>query len=70
MTARNRISEHRGFSNVLTPLALVLGKFDDQNAVLGGQRDQHHEPDLGIEVERQAPKQNPDKRAQDPDRNR
>ena len=25
-------------------LALLLGEFDDQDAVLGGQRDQHHQP--------------------------
>ncbi len=29
-------------------LALLLGEFDDEDAVLGGERDQHDEPDLGI----------------------
>ena len=33
-------------------LALLLGEFDDQDAVLGGQRDQHHQADLRVDVER------------------
>ncbi len=35
-------------------LALLDGEFDDQNAVLGGERDQHHQADLGINVEAQS----------------
>ncbi len=34
-------------------LALLLGEFDDQNAVLGRQPDQHDHADLAIEIERQ-----------------
>jgi hypothetical protein len=35
-------AEYRSFPDVLAQLALVLGEFDDQDAVLGGHRDQHH----------------------------
>ena len=45
--------EHRGLPDVHALLAPVLGELDDQDAVLGGHRDQHDEPDLGVEVERQ-----------------
>jgi hypothetical protein len=34
--------------------ALFLREFDDQDAILGGERDQHHESDLTIEVEIEA----------------
>jgi hypothetical protein len=33
---------------------LFLGEFDDQDAVLRRQRDQHDQTDLGIKVQRQA----------------
>ena len=33
-------------------LALFLGEFDDQNAVLRGERNQHHNPDLRIKIKR------------------
>jgi hypothetical protein len=36
---------------LLTPL---LGKLDDQNAVLGRETDQHHHADLGIKIEGEA----------------
>ena len=35
------------------PLALLLREFDDQDAVLGGQTDQHDHADLRIKIERQ-----------------
>ena len=47
-------AERRGLRDRHALLALLLGEFDDQDAVLGGERDQHDEADLGIEVERQA----------------
>ena len=31
-------------------LVLLLGKLDDQNRVLGGQADQHHQADLRVDV--------------------
>ena len=34
-------------------LALLLGEFDDQDAVLGRQADQHHHADLRVQIERQ-----------------
>ena len=63
-------AEHRGLPDVHAFLAPVLGKFDDQDAVLGGHCDQHDEPDLGIEVERQVKNQNSEKRPEHPDRDR
>ena len=63
-------AEHRGFPNVHALFAPVLGEFDDQDAVLGGHRDQHDEPDLGIEVEREVKNQDSEKRPQHPDRHR
>ena len=39
-------------SRIDLPCAPLLdGELDDQDAVLGGQRHQHHEADLGIDVE-------------------
>ena len=35
-------------------LALLLGEFDDQDAVLRGEADQHDHADLRVEIERQA----------------
>ena len=40
-----------GFHDRMPGFALLLGEFDDQNAVLGGQRDQHHEADLAVKIE-------------------
>ncbi len=56
ITARNRIrAPMTAASWIGMPgLALLLGELDDQDAVLGRQRDQHHQADLRIEIERQA----------------
>ena len=35
-------------------LALLLGELDDQDAVLGGQADQHDHADLAVKIERQS----------------
>ncbi len=37
--------------DIFTEFALLDRKCDDQNAVLGGERDQDHQFDLGIDVE-------------------
>ena len=52
ITARKRVSRavDRRFLDRQAVLAPLLGEFDDQDAVLGGERDQHDEADLGIEV--------------------
>ena len=57
-------TEHRGLANVFSLLALILGEFDDQNAILGRHRDQHHEPDLGVQVERQMQDLDAEKRSE------
>ena len=48
-------SEARGFDgrgfDILAAPALLDRESDDQDAVLGGERDQHDEPDLRIDVE-------------------
>jgi hypothetical protein len=36
--------------DVLAGLVLVLGEFDNQNAILGGHCDQHDKADLGIKI--------------------
>ena len=48
ITARKRHlrAKNRGVANVPSPFALILGEFDDQDAILGRHRDQHHQPDL------------------------
>ena len=51
-------------------LALLLRELHDQNAVLGGERDQHHETDLGIEIERKTRDQDAGERTQHADRDR
>ena len=39
-------------SRIALPCAPLLdGELDDQDAVLGGERDQHDQADLGIDVE-------------------
>ena len=54
ITARKRMrAPSVAASRYPSPLALVLGEFDDQDAVLGGERDQHDETDLRVEIERQ-----------------
>ncbi len=41
----------RGVADRLALAALLDGELDDQDAVLGGQRDEHHEADLRIDIE-------------------
>jgi len=54
MTAESAFgSQRRRFLDRQSGLALLLGKCDDQDAVLG-ERDQHHEADLGVKIEIQA----------------
>ena len=55
MTARKRICAPSAAASAMRHacLALLLGEFDDQNAVLRGERDQHDKADLGIKIERQ-----------------
>ena len=60
ITARNRVRAPRvAASRFASLLALLLGELDDQNPVLGRQRDQHDQPDLRIEVQRQVGGQRP-----------
>src|SRR5437879_2463596 len=47
-------TKYRGVRNRDAALALLLGELDNQDAVLGGQCDQHHEADLAVEIEVQA----------------
>jgi len=61
-------AEYGGLADVHALLAPVLSEFDDQNAVFGGHRDQHDEPNLGIKVDGQAKNQNSEKRPQHADR--
>jgi len=46
ITARESLmgADDGGFLDGLALLALLLGEFDDENAVLGRQRDQHTRP--------------------------
>ena len=44
----------RGLDDRLAVLALLLGELDDQDGVLGGERDQHDQADLAVDVEAQA----------------
>ena len=70
ITARNRMrAPSAAASRIGMPgLALLLGELDDQDAVLGGERDQHHHADLRVEIERQARTAQPDERAEHADR--
>ena len=58
----------RGLGDRLALLALLHGELDDQDGVLGGERDQHDEADLGVEVEAQAGEQQRADRAEHADR--
>ena len=62
----HRCPEHRGLFDGLALLALILRKFNDQNAIFGGHRDENDKTDLGIEIEREAPDENAEKRSQIP----
>src|SRR6185312_8117367 len=46
-------AENRRIGDRHALLALLLGEFDDKDAVLGRERDEHDKADLGVEVERQ-----------------
>lgn len=63
-------AEHSSFLDVPALLALVLSEFDDQYPVLRRHRDKHHEPNLGVKIEREMENQNTEKRAQNADRHR
>ena len=41
---------HRGVKNGHAALAELLGEFDDQDGVLGGEADEHDESDLAVDV--------------------
>ena len=54
ITGRKRSARPRSQRRRSTcPGALLLGELDDQDGVLGRERDQHDEPDLAVEVEAQ-----------------
>jgi hypothetical protein len=57
--------EHSSFLVVPSLLALVLGEFDDQNPVLRRHRDQHHEANLGVKIEREMKNPNTEKTSGD-----
>ena len=44
-------------------VAQLVGELDDQNAVLGRQRDQDDEPDLAVDVERVVEQEEPEQPA-------
>ena len=48
---RSRAPSTAGFEDRLAVPPLLDGELDDQDAVLGGERHQHHQADLGIDVE-------------------
>ena len=72
ITARNRsLAPRIAASWIDLPcLALLLGEFDDQDAVLRRQRDQHDDADLRVKVEREAGEADRRDRRQDADRDR
>ena len=45
---------HRGVDDAEPLLAAALCEFDDQNRILSGKADQHHEADLRIDVDLQS----------------
>src|SRR5580704_16696753 len=50
--AEPRLSaQYRGLVDVHAGLALLLGELHDQDAILGGERDQHDQTDLTVKVE-------------------
>ncbi len=53
ITARNRTpaASTAAAVDVLAQLAPLDRKLDDQDAILGGERDQHHQSDLRIDVD-------------------
>ncbi len=51
-------------------LPLLLRELDDQDSVLGRESDQHDDPNLRVEIERQAAEDDPDKRPKNTDRHR
>ena len=48
---RSRAPAIAEFEDRLALAPLIHGEGDDEDAVLRRERDQHHEPDLGIDVE-------------------
>jgi len=59
-----------GRVGIFTELALLHGKCNDQNSVLGSERDQRDEPDLRVNVEAQAGEQHRDEGAEEADADR
>ncbi len=55
---------------ILAALAHLVGEFDNQDAVLGYQPDQRHQPHLAVDVERPAGQIQPEKAARDGQRHR
>ena len=45
---------HRGVNNFFAALISALGKFNNKNCVLGGQTNQHDQPNLRVHVQRLA----------------
>jgi len=72
ITARNRIlrTEDRRVLYRDAALALLLGELDNQDAVLGGERNQHHKPDLTVEIEVQSGKLDAEVRPEHADHDR
>ena len=56
---RSRAPSIAGVEDRLAAVALLDRELDDQDAVLGGERDQHDEADLGIDVEAAARRAQP-----------
>ena len=48
---RSRAPSIADVEELLAGAPLLDGELDDQDAVLGGERHQHHQADLGIDVE-------------------
>ncbi len=67
---RSRAPTHRSVGDGHALLAPDLGEFDDQDAVLGGERNQHDETDLRIEIVVEPGDQQRQHGASDSDRNR
>ncbi len=59
---RRRLEQRRAM------LATLFGEFDDEDAILGSESDQHNHADLGIEIERQMGDYDSREGAEDADR--
>ena len=72
ITGRNRqaCGLYRSCVDILSQTTLLHSKGNDQNTVLRGQRDQHHQPDLRIDVEAQSSRDDGDDGAENRDADR